>query len=147
MARAETRARETGKVLRDGATPLVSDEVLSLPTKEGATPRARNMVPDARAARDGALRPPPDGRDGSTAIFWAMSLAVVLAAGIRWAADLHRARIYDIIMRGIGGLIPVLVLIMAFALGATTRELQAGEYLASLTEGTLSPILLPQCRP
>ena len=50
----------------------------------------------------------------------------------------------DIIMRGIGGLIPVLVLIvMAFALGATTRELQAGEYLASLTEGTLSPILLP----
>jgi Na+/H+ antiporter NhaC len=83
--------------------------------------------------------------DGSTAIFWAMSLAVVLAAGMSVGQRIFTVQeSIDIIMRGIGGLIPVLVLIvMAFALGATTRELQAGEYLASLTEGTLSPILLP----
>jgi Na+/H+ antiporter NhaC len=47
-------------------------------------------------------------------------------------------------MRGIGGLVPVLLLIvLAFALGSTSRDLQAGQYLASLTEGVLSPILLP----
>ena len=146
MARAETRARETGKVLRDGATPLVSDEVLSLPTKEGATPRARNMVVPTLVLLATVLfgLHLTDG-DGSTAIFWAMSLAVVLAAGMSVGQRIFTVQeSIDIIMRGIGGLIPVLVLIvMAFALGATTRELQAGEYLASLTEGTLSPILLP----
>ncbi|HUE90239.1 MAG TPA: hypothetical protein VMO26_29505 [Vicinamibacterales bacterium] len=40
MARAEARARDTGQVLRPGAMPLVSDEVLSLPTREGVPPLA-----------------------------------------------------------------------------------------------------------
>jgi len=146
MARAETRARETGKVLRDGATPLVSDEVLSLPTKEGATPRARNMVVPTLVLLAAVLLGLylTDG-DGSTAIFWAMSLAVVLAAAMSVGQRIFTVQeSIDIIMRGVGGLVPVLVLIvMAFALGATTRELHAGEYLASLTQGTLSPILLP----
>ena len=74
-----------------------------------------------------------------------MSLAAVLAAGMSVGQRIFTVQeSIDIITRGIGRLVPVLVLIvMAFALGATTRELRAGEYLARLTEGTLSPILLP----
>jgi Na+/H+ antiporter NhaC len=39
MATAERRVREEGKVLRDGAEPLVTGEALSIPTKEGVQPR------------------------------------------------------------------------------------------------------------
>ncbi len=44
MARAEKRTRETGKLLNDGARPMVSDEVTSYEMKEGIRPRAMNMV-------------------------------------------------------------------------------------------------------
>ncbi len=152
MARAETRAKETGQVLRDGAQPLVSDEVLSLPTKEGATPRAINMVvPTAILlvmvglglfiTGDGDVL----AGDGSTAIFWGMSLAIVVA-GVMYRTQgiftLHE--IIDLTMRGMGGLISVVVLIvLAFALGATSRDLQTGQYLASLIQGVLNPVWLP----
>jgi Na+/H+ antiporter NhaC len=152
MARAETRARETGKVLRDGAQPLVSDEVLSLPTKEGTKPRARNMVvPTLVLLAMVVLGLYITGEgdilagDGSTAIFWAMTLGVVVAIGMYLVQGIFSMQeAIDLTMRGIGGLVPVLLLIvLAFALGSTSRDLQAGQYLASLTEGVLSPILLP----
>jgi len=83
--------------------------------------------------------------DGSTAIFWAMTLAVVTACGmyvVQKIFTVHEA--IDITMRGVGGLIPVIVLIvLAFSLGSTTRELEAGLYMASLTEGFLNPVWLP----
>jgi Na+/H+ antiporter NhaC len=152
MARAEIRAKETGKELRDGAQPLVSDEVLSLPTKEGKTPRARNMVVPTLVlltmvvlglyiTGEGNLL---EG-DGSTAIFWAMTLGVVVAIAMYLVQGIFTLQeAIDLTMRGIGGLIPVLLLIvLAFALGSTSRDLQAGQYLASLTEGVLSPIWLP----
>ena len=44
MARAEKRTRETGKLLNDGARPMVSDEITSFEMKEGIRPRAMNMV-------------------------------------------------------------------------------------------------------
>ena len=146
MKKAETHARETGKVMRDGAEPLVSDEVLSLPTKPGVTPRARNMLVPTfvlLAMVMGGLY--ITGGDGSTAIFWATSRAVVTACVMYVVQNIftvHEA--IDITMRGIGGLIPVIVLIvLAFSLGATSGELEAGRYLASLTEGFLNPIWLP----
>ena len=152
MRAAEERARQTGKALRDGAEPLVSDEVLSLPTKEGVTPKARNMIVPTLvllAMVTIGLVATGDGNvfegDASTAIFWGMSLAVFVACAMYVAQGIFTTQeSIDITMRGIGGLIPVVVLIvLAFALGATSRELQAGEYLASLTEGFLSPIFLP----
>jgi len=44
MKKAETRARETGKLLRDGAVPMMDDSVSMLEAKEGAPHRAINMV-------------------------------------------------------------------------------------------------------
>ncbi len=152
MARAETRARETGQVLREGAEPLVSDEVLSLPTKDGVPLRARNMlVPTAvllvmvtlglYITGDGDIL----SGDGSTAIFWGMSLSLVVAGAMYLAQGIFSMHeVMDLTMRGMGGLVSVVVLIvLAFALGATSRDLQTGQYLASLTEGVLNPIWLP----
>ena len=44
MARAEKRTRETGKLLNEGARPMVSDEITSCEMKEGMRPRAMNMI-------------------------------------------------------------------------------------------------------
>ncbi len=146
MKKAETRARETGQVMRDGAEPLVSDEVLSLPTKPGVTPRARNMlVPTLVLLSMVFWGLTITGGDGSTAIFWAMTLAVVTACVMYVVQKIFTVNeAIDITMRGIGGLIPVIVLIvLAFSLGETSRELEAGRYMASLTEGFVNPILLP----
>ena len=152
MARAETRARETGQVLRPGAEPLVSDEVLSLPAKEGVTPRARNMlVPTgvllAMVAAGLAITGDGDilSGDGSTAIFWGMSLALVVAGVMYLVQGIFTVQeTIDLTMKGMGGLIPVILLIvLAFALGATTRELKTGPYLAGLAGGILNPLWLP----
>ena len=152
MARAETRARETGQVLREGAEPLVSDEVLSLPTKDGVPPRARNMVvPTAVLLVMVTLGLYITGGgdilagDGSTAIFWGMTLSLVVAGAMYLAQGIFSMHeVMDLTMRGMGGLVSVVVLIvLAFALGATSRDLQTGQYLASLTEGVLNPIWLP----
>jgi len=146
MARAETRARETGQLVAAGATPLVSDDVMSLTPMEGVLPRARNMiVPTASllAMVAGGLIL-TDG-DASTAIFWGMSFAVFVASAMYVGQKIFTVQeAIDTTMRGIGGLIPVIVLIvLAFALGSVSRELHAGEFLAGLASDFLHPIWLP----
>lgn len=152
MARAERRARETGKVLRDGAKPLVSTEVLALPTKEGVEPRASNMIVplvSMLVAMPIALYVTGDGDilagSGSTAVLWAVLLAIAVAFtmyAIQRIFDL--AEFMELVLSGIGGLMPVaLLMMMAFAIGAASTELQTGIYLAGLTEGLLSPTLVP----
>lgn len=44
MRKAERRARLEGKLMRDGAKPLMSKEVSDIPLAEGATPRASNLL-------------------------------------------------------------------------------------------------------
>lgn len=152
MARAERRSRETGKVLRDGAEPLVSADVLSLATKDGVEPQARNMiVPMASmlAMMPIGLYITGNGNllegSGSTAVLWAVMLAVFIAGTLyRIQGIFHLSETIDLVFKGLGGLMPVALLMMlAFAISALSRELQTGIYLASLAEGLLSPVLLP----
>ncbi len=152
MARAEKRARETGKVLRDGAEPLVSDEVLSLEAKSGVELRARNMmVPLATMlvmmpiflwiTGDGNLM---EG-SGSTSVLWAVMLACTVAGLMYlWQGIFRLNELMDLFFKGIGGLMPLALLMMfAFAIGDTCRELQTGLYAAGIAEGLLSPALVP----
>ena len=44
MKEAERRAREEGKLLNDGATPMISSDIIALETKEGVEPKAYNMI-------------------------------------------------------------------------------------------------------
>ena len=44
MKKAETRARDTGKLLRDGAVPMMDDSVSMLEPIEGTPHRAFNML-------------------------------------------------------------------------------------------------------
>ena len=152
MGRAERRARETGKVLRDGAEPLVSTEVLNLPVKDGLVPRARNMLVPLLTM----LFMMPIGLlitgkgnwmegSGTTAVLWAVMLGCTVAAVLYLKQGMFTlAEIMDLFFKGIGGLMPLALLMMfAFAIGATCSELQTGAYAASLAQGLLSPALVP----
>jgi tetracycline resistance efflux pump len=152
MAKAERRALETGKVLRDGAEPLVSTEVLSLDMKPGAKPKAVNMLAPMLVM----LGMMPVGLlvtgkgnllqgSGSTAVLWAVLLAVVVAAFMyKRQRIFDLGEIMDLVFKGVGGLMPLALLMMlAFAIGATAIQLKTGIYLAGLAEGLLSPSLVP----
>ena len=52
MREAERRASEEGKLLRDGAQPMISDEVLALPPAPNTRARAMNMILPIAAMRD-----------------------------------------------------------------------------------------------
>ena len=152
MARAEKRALDEGKVIRDGAEPLVSTDVLNLPPKPGLTPRARNMLVPLGvmvAMMPIGLWITGDGNlmsgSGSTSVLWAVLAAIAVAGGMYLRQQiLTFAELMDLLFKGIGGLMPLALLMMfAFAIGATCLELQTGVYAAGLAEGILSAALVP----
>jgi Na+/H+ antiporter NhaC len=152
MAEAERRARETGKVIRDGAAPLVSTEVLSLPPKPGLTPRALNMLVPLGVmvvmmpvglwiTGEGNLM----AGSGATAVLWAVLSAIAIAGSMYWWQRLFGfGELTELFLKGVGGLMPLALLMMfAFALGATCLELGTGRYVAGVAEGILSPAVVP----
>lgn len=152
MARAERRSLETGKVLRDGAEPLVSTEVLSLPVKEGVKPKAKNMLVPLMTmlgAMPVGLWLTGNGNlmegSGSISVLWAVMLSIAVAGLMYLSQGIFTlSELMDLFFKGFGGLITLGVLMMlAFAIGATCGVLQTGAYAATLAQGLLSPTLVP----
>ena len=165
MKRAEQRARDEGKLMADGAHPLVGEDVLGVERLEGLTPRAINLVlpvltmilcivagiyfTGRAAALEGAgLWEIIQASSGSTAVLWAVvgSLLVLAVMNVRPGSKGGAKRtgmsgqaFLDLTFKGMGGMIPVVtLLILAFALGATVRELGTGIYVAQIISGVAS---------
>ena len=141
MRRAEERARNTGKVLRDGAKPLVAEEVVFHAPPPDRPHRARNMLIPLGVMI--AMIPfglwvtgngnPMQG-SGSTAVLWAVSAATAVALMLGVAQRLFSlSEGVQLVLKGSSGLLPVtILLVFAFALGHLCRELGLGPYVASL---------------
>ncbi|MFQ5602603.1 MAG: Na+/H+ antiporter NhaC family protein [bacterium] len=152
MAAAEKRARETGKVLRDGAEPVVSTEVITIAAKANVQPRAVNMfVPIALMVGMMPISLLITGNgdimqgSGSTSVFWAVLTAIV-GGGLFYMAQgiLNLRETVDLFFKGLGGLMPLALLMMlAFAIGNTCKELGTGPYVANLSKTWLGPGLVP----
>jgi len=165
MKTAEERARQTGKVLRDGAEPLISAEVTSLSTKEGVKPRALNMflpvvsmvitMPVAlfitggghigNLFTSGYLFEVFSKASGSASVLWAVITGIIVAASLYlYQRILNLHEIMDLIFRGVGGLIPLAALMMlAFALGDLSREMGTGPFVALIAKENIPKALLP----
>jgi len=152
MRAAEKRARDEGKVLRDGAEPLVSTEVVEIPTKEGIQPKAINMLLPILVM---VLMMPigllitGDGNltqgSGSTSVLWAV-IASLITSFIMYQTQkmFSLSEMVDLFFKGIGGLMPMAVLmVLAFAIGATCKELGTGIYVADQAKELISPVLVP----
>jgi len=144
--------REEGKFLRDGAEPMVSNEVSMLGAKPGATPRAINMIlPIVTMVSmvPVVLWITGDGRilqgSGSHAVLWGVIVGLLVGAVMyRAQGILSIKELTDNVIKGIQGLIPlVIVLALAFAIGATQRALGTGVFLAQAAQAALHPGLIP----
>ncbi|NLP09047.1 sodium:solute symporter [bacterium] len=151
MAVAEKRVQQ-GKIARDGAEPLVSQEVLAVQPKPGVPLRAVNMVLPIGVM----VLMMPVGLlitghgdlmqgSGSTSVFWAVLMGLAVAAiAYRLQGLLTFREIMDQFMKGVGGLVSLAALMMlAFAIGANCRALGTGPYVAGLADAFITPKLVP----
>ena len=152
MKRAEAR----GTLLREGAVPMISDEVSSLPPEPGAAPRAALMVAPILVML--ALVPAfiaytGEGRglarlesaDGASAVLYAVTFAAILSlllAKFTGAMGLRRG--VDVAMTGMAGMLPLAILmVLAFAIGSLAGAMETGQFVADVSAGFLTPALLP----
>jgi len=160
MRRAQRRAADDGKLMADGAMPMISEEVIALKPDDGTPRRALNMIIPVgvmvlmmplglyvTGLRNLAADQSPgfwqilDACSGSTAVLWAVLAGVATACVIYRVQGLMRLRkLVDTCFTGAGGLVSLGVLMMlAFAIGAVCRhDLGTGEYVASLIGSQLS---------
>ncbi len=168
MKKAEKRAREEGKVLRDGAVPLMSTDVVSMEKKEGVPERAINMIlpiatmvvmmPFMLLATGWGLVENIQqyawyeqiflalgNGSGSSSVLYSVLTAIFVGGALYIGQKIFTFKeTIDLIFKGIGGLIPLALLMMlAFAIGAVCRELGTGIYTAEITKEWLSPNLVP----
>ena len=148
MKKAEIRSLETGKTIADGAVPVVSADVSSLKPKAKIPHRAVNMVvPILTMILMMPLSLLITGKgdltagSGSTSVLWSVITAITVSGILSIAQrilTLHE--VMDYTLKGIGGLIPLAILmIFAFAIGDTCRTLGTGIYVASVADRFLNP--------
>lgn len=169
MRVAELRAGEEGKILRDGAIPMVSSEISMLEAKPGVSPSAGNLIlpiatmvllmptflvytgwSDAKALSPHAnffdlLGTAMSKGSGSTAVLYSVSGAILAAMLLYKAKSVLRIReMVDLIVKGMAGMLQMaLVMTLAFAIGTVSRELGTGQYIADTTSAWVSPAMVP----
>jgi len=152
MKEAERRVREENKLLRDGAEPLISDDVVMMPPKSGIPYRAINMILPVGvmvAMMPVVLLITGQGNlmegSGSLSVLWSVIAGLVAGAIAYRLQGLMRTReITDIFMKGVGGLVPLAsLMILAFAIGDTCDVLGTGPFVAQAAKATLPHYLIP----
>ncbi|HHL43406.1 MAG TPA: sodium:solute symporter, partial [Hellea balneolensis] len=164
MKKAEIRAHETGKILRDGAVPMMDDSIAMLSAKQGVPERAFNMViPVATmvllmptfliytgwGAAEGTGLVKMWGAlskgSGSSAVLYAVSGAIVVAMFLYKIQGIMGVReMIDLCLKGMAGMVGITILtVLAFALNDMCKELGTGQYLADVARGFLTPALVP----
>lgn len=166
MARAEKRARETGLLMNECARPMISDEITSTEMKEGITPRAMNMIiplvvmivmmmvtlaytgwssVDEWTTFMNHLGRAFGQGSGSSAVLYSVTSAILVAMIMYRAQSILRTRkMVELILKGISELMPLaLLMLLAFSISHVCNVLGTGTYVAGVTEGWLSPALLP----
>jgi Na+/H+ antiporter NhaC len=152
MKKAELRVRQENKLLRDGAEPLIADDVVMMEQKPGVKPRAVNMlipVITMVVAMPIVLIITGEGNlmegSGSLSVLWAVILGLLAGAiAYRVQGIVRTKEITDIFMKGVGGLIPLAsLMILAFAIGDTCDALGTGPFVAQAAKATLNPGIIP----
>jgi tetracycline resistance efflux pump len=152
MKKAEMRVRDQGKLLREGAEPLISEEVVMMKEKPGIPQRPVNMLIPVGVMMfmmPVALFISGKGHimkgSGSVAVLWSVISALVVAAvAYRAQGIMSTKELTDTFMKGVGGMIPLAVLMMlAFAIGDICDVLGTGAYLAQAVKSTLPAVIIP----
>jgi len=166
MAKAEQRTRDTGKLLNDGAKPLISDEITAMEMKEGVTPNSINMVlpllvmifmmpvtlaytgwhevKEFNSFFDHVLGAISNG-SGSSAVLYSVTTSLIAAMILYRAQGIMRTKkMVEIALKGISELMPLALLMMlAFSISDVCNSLGTGNFVAHFSEDLISPAFLP----
>ena len=164
MRKAEERCRKTGKVLRDGAKPLLDDTIAQLGTADDLKPRWINAVlpifcviaftliglyttgTEALGAEAGGAGLGKIIQSGNSfsALLWgtmgASMVAILMALGQRFPLD---ETIESWITGARSIVLALLTLLLAWSIGAVCKDIHTGAYVASISGGVLTPEILP----
>ncbi|MBL4870145.1 MAG: hypothetical protein JKX72_04245 [Robiginitomaculum sp.] len=164
MKIAETRARETGKILRDGAVPMMDDSVSMLEAKEGAPQRAFNMlipilsmvvlVPifliytgwgEASGSGTGKIWAALSEGSGSAAVLYAVTFAIFIAMALYRAQGIMKiTEMVELSLKAMAGMVNVAILaVLAFALNAMCKEIGTGQFVAGIVSGAIPAGFIP----
>lgn len=158
MLKAEYRARTTGKVFRDGATPLSGGSELRV--LEDVPQKTMNMVVPivvlvgvsifgmwwtGGGTSAESFTAAISDADAMTALLWGASFAVIIAIimykaqGIGTLGDMMDAFIDGAKMMVLANLI----LLSAWSIGSVCSEIGTAPYVVEAAKGVISPLLLP----
>ncbi|QEM80149.1 Na+/H+ antiporter NhaC family protein [Halomonas binhaiensis] len=158
MAHAERRARETGKLMEDGAKPPSDTEAMALHAPKETAKKRNMLVPIAVLL---VMIPPlflwtgdygnsdlvtaVGNADGGQSILIATMLAVMVGLGMGMQQRLFGFReAMDILVDGIKSMTLVyIILALAWSIGSVTSELGTADYLVTLAQANISPSLVP----
>jgi len=144
MKAAEERARTTGKVMRDGAVPMMGKELTELEVSTtGRTNLGLNFVlPVAVIVITNVTTFVVTGTSG---VLESLMLGVVVMAVTLWIQRVDDLNgIMKAVYAGVKGVMPaVLILALAYCINAMTREMHTAEYVVGITESWMSPRILP----
>lgn len=137
MRRAEARARNEGKLIRDGAVPLTGEELDQIRPREGtrANLPAHLLAPVALVL---GIAITTFVALGSARILEAF-LAALAYQALAMAFGGHFAGVSDameVALKGIKGVLPAIVILaLAYCINTVSRSLGAQQYVVSVTEG------------
>ncbi len=168
MKKAEKRAREEGKVIADGAVPMISEEITIIEPVKGKPQRALNMlIPiltmvvmmpvflvytgwsgvdfSKNPGMLEALFEAIGAGSGSASVTYAVISALTVAAILYSFQKLMTGKeMIDLTLKGMSGMISMaLLMVLAFAIGSLCKTLGTGFYVAEVTKSWLSPSLVP----
>ena len=166
MAKAEKRTRETGKVLSDNATPMISEVITSYKPKEGIKAKAYNMViplatmvlmmPISLAytgwskvenfnSFSNHLSQAIGKGSGSSSVLYAVISSLFVAMILYRVQGIMKIKeMVELILKGISELMPLaLLMLLAFAISDACNQLGTGQFVADWSKDWLPPEFLP----
>lgn len=143
MKKAEARAMNEGKVLRDGAVPLIGRELTEMEAYPGLKPRIFLnfllpvlMIIGIALGTYIAL--------GSAKTMEAFLCVIIFMSISMVIQGIPFQEVMDTLVQGVKGAVPAVILLaLAYSINALSSQMGTANYIVSLSMGFLSPALLP----
>ncbi len=144
MARVLTRVKTQGKLDRDGARPVMSEELTAANVLPEYNPWMADFIVPIATLLGFCIVPWLLG--GSPMVFEGFALAVVSAVVVSLVRGMQLSEAVDAIITGIKGVtIGAVILALAVTLATVSEQLGTSDYVVNATSGVLSaaPYILP----
>lgn len=82
---------------------------------------------------------------GSTSVFYSVIVTIFFSYFLYiFTGAMNHKKFFESFYEGINSMVPiVLILVFAFAIGVVIKELDTGNYIASVASGAINPIFIP----